>query len=231
MQVNQRFSLSRRRFLCWGLTASGAILLSTLGGCQPQREKCSLDTLNIVPRAGWGAAEPRIEDSAEGVYNPVTNPEGWMVYDEPLEEVLTTIVVHHSALPTSDGPREIQQLHFEARNYADIAYHFVIDTGGWIYEGRSLNVRGSHTGGHNTGTVGIVLLGNFQEIEPTDAQIETLRSLSTCLIDRYGITHIGGHRDFQPGVTECPGEKLAVLLPEVAADLGVQYGIEGYNGP
>lgn len=207
------------------------MLLSALGGCQPQREKCSLDSLSIIPRAKWGAAEPRIEGSEEGVYHAVTNPQGWLVYDQPLEEVLTTIIVHHSALPTSDGPLQIQQLHFEARNYADIAYHFVIDTGGWIYEGRALDVRGAHTGGRNTGTAGIVLLGNFQVIEPTDAQIETLRSLSACLIDRYGITHLAGHRDFQPGVTECPGDNLTALLPGLVAELGVEFGTAGYSGP
>lgn len=223
-------TLPRRNFLHWSLAAGGSMLLGVLGGCK-QREKCSLDALSIIPRSGWGAVEPDIEKSAEGIYDPKTNPEGWMVYDKPLEEVLTTIIVHHSALPITDGPREIQKMHMELRHYADIAYQFVIDAGGWIYEGRSLTVRGSHTGGHNTGTIGIVLLGNFQEIEPTDAQMEALRKLSACLIDQYGINYLAGHRDFQPGITECPGDNLEPLLPRLAKDLGFQFGIEGYNGP
>jgi hypothetical protein len=230
MEANQYPPLPRRGFLRWGLAAGGATLLGSLAGCQ-QRQKCSLDSLNIVPRAEWGAVEPRIENSEEGVYDAATNPEGWLVYSEPLEDVLTTIVVHHSALPTSDGPREVQQMHMELRHYADIAYQFVIDAGGSIYEGRSLNVRGSHTGGHNTGTVGIVLLGDFQIIEPTDAQMEALRSLSACLIDRYGITHLAGHRDFQPGVTVCPGDNLEALLPDLVTELGIQFGTGGYNWP
>ncbi len=204
--------------------------MPALSACR-ERPKCSLDTLGIIPRAGWGAAEPDVENSAEGVYDPETNPEGWMVYDKPLEEVLTTIIVHHSALPLTDGPLEIQQMHMELRRYADIAYQFVIDAGGWIYEGRSLTIRGSHTGGHNTGTVGVVLLGDFQLIEPTEAQIEALRRLSACLIDQYGITHLAGHRDFQPGVTVCPGDNLEPLLSELAADLGIELGTGGYNGP
>ncbi|MBN1313353.1 MAG: N-acetylmuramoyl-L-alanine amidase [Anaerolineae bacterium] len=230
MHTNRNSHLSRRSFLRWGLAASGVTLLGTLGGCR-QDQKCSLDSLGIVPRAEWGAAEPRIEDSEEGVYDPVSNPEGWLVYSEPLEDVLNTIIVHHSALPVSDGPREIQQLHFDFKDYADIAYHFVIDETGTIYEGRALNVRGAHTGGYNTGTVGIVLLGDFQIIEPTDAQLSALRILSAYLIDRYGITHMAGHRSFMPGVTECPGANLEYLLPDLAVELDIEFGTGGYRGP
>jgi hypothetical protein len=230
MQARQQSSLPRRHFLRWGLAASASMLLGLLIGCK-QQEKCSLDSLGIISRAQWGAAEPDIEGSAEGVYDVAANPEGWMIYDKPLEEVLTTIIVHHSALPTSDGPREIQNMHMELRHYADIAYQFVIDPEGSIYEGRSLTVRGAHTGGHNTGTVGIVLLGDFQIVEPTDAQLEALRRLSACLIDRYSITHLAGHRDFQPGITACPGNHLEALLPQVAASLGIQFGTDGYKGP
>jgi hypothetical protein len=183
-----------------------------------------------VSRAEWGAADP-VLDSVEGVYDPVNNPGGWMVYEEPLERVLTTIIVHHSALPVSDGPREIQQMHLEFKGYADIAYQFLIDDTGRIYEGRSITVRGAHTGGHNTGTVGIVLLGNFMDSEPTEAQLSSLHALSACLIDAYGISHIAGHRDFQPGVTDCPGDRLEALLPGFATDLGIEFGTQGYAGP
>ena len=195
-----------------------------------RRKSCSLDSSRVVSRVEWGAIDPKL-NSVEGVYDPVTNPGGWMTYDEPLEKVLTTIIVHHSALPLSDGPREIQQMHFEFKGYADIAYQFLIDETGQIYEGRSLTVRGAHTGGHNTGTVGIVLLGNFMIDEPTKAQLVALRGLSACLVDAYTITHIAGHRDFQPEITECPGDNLEALLPDLASDLGIEFGTAGYAGP
>jgi len=223
------YRITRRGFLKASLIVCVATVLGTLVQCS-RRKKCSLDSLRIVSRAEWGAVEPKL-DSVEGVYDPVTNPGGWMVYDEPLEKVLTTIIVHHSALPLSDGPREIQQMHFEFKGYADIAYHFLIDETGQIYEGRSLTVRGAHTGGHNTGTVGIVLLGDFMVGEPTEAQLVSLRTLSACLIDGYNITHMAGHRDFQPGLTDCPGDNLEVLLPDLAAELGIKFGTEGYAGP
>ena len=212
-----------------GLALCAATILGTSTHCG-SRPRCSLDSLSIVSRAEWGTKEPDL-NSVEGVYHPVTNPGGWMVYEEPLDEVLTTIIVHHSALPVSDGPREIQEMHFQFKGYADIAYQFLIDESGQIYEGRSLSVRGAHTGGHNTGTVGIVLLDNFMTGEPPEAQLDSLRMLSSCLIDAYRITHIAGHRDFQPDETDCPGDRLEVLLPGLAAELGVVFGTEGYAGP
>ena len=180
--------------------------------------------LNIISRAGWGAADPDHDREGErGFYDPIANIEGWMVYDEPLKNVLDTIVVHHSALPASTGVKEIQQLHMDRRGFADIGYHFIIDAGGQIYEGRNITVRGAHTGGQNFGKIGIVLLGNFETVQPTVAQIASLKALSSCLANNYKVTYFAGHRDFQPGETVCPGRYLWQLLPELAESIELDY--------
>lgn len=140
-------------------------------------------------------------------------------------------MVHHSALPLSDGPREIQELHMQNKGYADVGYHFLIDENGIIYEGRPINVRGAHTGGFNTGAVGVVLLGNFEEIEPTQSQLSSLTELNRYLKTAYQITHLAGHQDFQPGETLCPGRNLEPLLPGLANELELVFGTAGYVGP
>jgi N-acetyl-anhydromuramyl-L-alanine amidase AmpD len=170
-----------------------------------------------------------VNGSEEGAYDAATNPGGWYVYPKPLTEALNTLVVHHSALPLSDGPREIQRKH-RRRGFADIGYHFVIDAEGRIYAGRDVSVRGAHTGGHNTGTLGVVLLGNFETQTPTEAQLESLRRLGRTLRDTYALTHLAGHRDFQPGVTVCPGQQLAARLPALAQTLDLAFGTGGYVG-
>jgi hypothetical protein len=58
-----------------------------------------------------------------------------------------------------------------------------------------------------------------------------LKRLIQCLADAYAITHLAGHRDFQPEVTLCPGANLELLLPAMASDAGLAFGIEGYRGP
>ena len=84
----------------------------------------------------------------------------------------------------------------QQRGFADIGYNYVIDEVGQVYEGRDLGARGAHTGGHNTGTIGIVLLGSFELTRPTTAQMVSLKALSRYLVDAYAISHLAGHRDF-----------------------------------
>lgn len=191
-----------------------------------------MEAQGIITRAAWGAAATDLNAPNEhGLFDPQTNPDGWEVYTAPLSQVLTTIVVHHSALPLSDGPREIQRVHMTTLGFADIAYHFVIDGDGRLFEGRPLNVRGAHTRGHNTGTVGVVLLGNFERASPAPQQLTTLQTLLLSLRDTYGITHVAGHRDFLPTETVCPGQMLETLLPDIARTAGLRLGTDGYRAP
>jgi hypothetical protein len=197
-----------------------------------QQPGYNMDMLNIISREEWNALPPNHDAPNEnGMYNAVTNPEGWMVYEEPLDQVLKTVIVHHSALPLSDGPYEIQQLHFNQKGYADIAYHFIVDEDGNIYAGRDIHARGAHTGGSNTGSIGVVLLGNFEVINPTQSQLDALKLLLQVMKQEYHVTHLAGHKDFNPGVTLCPGENLYEKLPALAEELSYEYGTGGYEGP
>lgn len=218
---------SRRALL--KLTAS-AIVLPVAAACAPRASPPP--EFRIIPRAEWGAAEPDFDAPGEhGLYDPVANREGWLVYEQPLNQVLMTIIVHHSALPPRDGPKAIQSLHMRQKGFADIGYHFLIDDAGQVYEGRSIRVRGAHTGGHNTGTVGVALLGNFEETAPAPFQLTILKILVRHLADEYGMTHLAGHMDFQPDVTVCPGKNLEPLLPDLAKEASLEFGTGGYDGP
>jgi hypothetical protein len=184
--------------------------------------------LVINDRASWGAAEPDIANSVEGFYDPIFNPGGWYTYPNSLREELNTLIIHHSATLLNSTPATIQAGHMNGEGYADIAYQFIIDKEGLIYEGRDIHVRGTHTGGHNTGTVGIVLIGNFETEEPTAEQLCSLKRLAIQLKNQYDLTHLAGHRDFQPNETVCPGEHLADKLEGIAADLNLEFGTAGY---
>ena len=122
----------------------------------------------------------------------------------------------------------------DRRGFADVAYHFLIDSDGTIFEGREINIRGAHVQGFNTGSVGIVLLGNFNDEQPVESQLNSLRGLVDYLRYTYGIRYLAGHKDY-PGQssdgTECPGDNLYPLLPDLARELGMKYGIEGYVMP
>jgi len=189
---------------------------------------------NIVSRADWGARPLNLNAPEEfGLFNPKFNPEGVLTYSSDLRKVLNTIVIHHSAFSHA-SPAEIQGLHMDRRGYADVAYHFMIDSDGVIYEGREIDVRGAHVQGFNTGSVGIVLLGNFNESEPSQAQLDSMASLVDYLRFTYEIRFLAGHKDFphqSPDGTACPGDNLYPLLPDLARKLGLKFGIDGYVTP
>ena len=194
--------------------------------------RASSGQLTLITRAGWGAALPDLQAQAEhGLFDPTINPEGWLMYREPLANAFNTVVVHHSALPLADGPRAIQQAHMGLKGYADIGYHYLIDGVGDLFEGRTLRARGAHTGGYNTGTVGVVLLGNFNVVDPFTRAWQTLSRLISYLRDAYHITHVAGHHDFQPEETECPGAHLESRLPALAVELKMKFGTDGYIVP
>ncbi len=216
--------LTRRDFLRLSLAAGLALLPGiTTGDTYPSPPT----TLHIVSREEWRAGEPDLlADAENGLYDPQTNPGGWLIYDAPLASVLHTII-HHTASFVKQHPKNAQKWHKERLGLADIGYHFVINPQGIVFEGRDIGVRGAHTGGHNTGTVGVALFGHFELWHPAEIQIVQLKLLAAYLRDAYAITHLAGHRDFQPDETRCPGHYLADILPDLAAEVGLVYSVGG----
>ena len=249
--------LSRRQFLAWlglgsaSLAAGGGIvwvlvhLLARRSSDRLLAALASEATLTaqaptppvvprpaIVSRDAWGALPPDHTAANEnGFYDPTSNPYGWRAYPPPLADVYTTVIIHHAAFYQVDDlttVREIDRLHRADRGWADIAYHFLIGRGGTIYEGRPLNVRGTHTEGYNTGTVGVCLLGNYMTEYPTEETIRATLALVQWLGAELGLTHLAGHDDFNP-TTECPGTNLIPYLDVLASAAGLIHGTQGYH--
>jgi LysM repeat protein len=134
-----------------------------------------------------------------------------------------TIVVHHSASASGDA-RSINAFHTYVRRWPNgLGYHFVIGNGtgtpdGFIEAGPrwAKQMDGAHAKSpgnrvNQTG-IGICLVGNFEETEPTDAQMEALVALVRRLQRRYNIPtrNVIGHRDVIKGYTVCPGRHFSI---------------------
>jgi hypothetical protein len=181
----------------------------------------------IVSRAGWGAVESM--KRAEPRYAAAVH----MVF------------VHHTDTPNGYAPddvpaiiRSIYTYHVRSNGWNDIGYNFLVDAYGRIFEGRAGGVDkpviGAHTGGFNTGSVGIAVIGNGS-IAPLTAQ--TRDALTKLIAWRLDIAHVdplghaamtsagndrfaagktttlrvvSGHRDAMS--TDCPG---ALIYPEL----------------
>jgi len=149
-------------------------------------------------------------------------------------------VVHHSAgtndyLP-SDVPallRGIQELHVQGRDFWDIAYNFLIDRYGEIWEGRAGGIdqaaRGAHSHTFNPIATGVCIMGNYQEQPVPPVAIDSLVALLAWKLTLHGtaadglMLHEGvwpaiiGHKDIPEASTACPGKWLYALLPEIRA--------------
>ena len=231
LHLENKFSITLVLLLAFGI---GWVLYRLVGAETISLKEAPPPMPAIISRTEWGARSLDLEAPEEfGLFDAQSNPEGVLYYSDDLRAVLNTIIVHHSAYPYA-GPKEVQDLHMDGRGFADVAYHFLIDAEGTIYEGRELNIRGAHVQGFNTGSVGIVLLGNFNEKQPSETQLSSLWGLVDYLRYTYEIRYLAGHKDYpdqSPDGTECPGANLYPLLPDIAQSLGMKYGIEGYVRP
>lgn len=117
---------------------------------------------------------------------------------------INRVIVHHSASPPVELER-IAEWHAE-RGYSDIGYHFVIQQGGLIRLGRPLDVVGAHCKGHNSGSIGVCVVGSFENRQPVPGdQWAALVSLVGDLLRQYGlkVSDVYGHKEL--GSTLCPG--------------------------
>lgn len=160
--------------------------IATLGGetftaaaAMQALQASALDVPTIITRAQWGANES--------------------LRDDPVFARITKLIVHHSDTTNGDPDpaatvRAIQAFHIQGNGWNDIAYNFLIDEAGRIYEGRyarnyadgevhngedlhSFGVVGAHALNANGGSVGVCLLGTFTDQAPTPAAMDALGRL------------------------------------------------------
>jgi hypothetical protein len=137
---------------------------------------------------------------------------------------VNTIFVHCSATqpewmedsPLSSKVEEISRWH-KQRGFNRIGYHWVIDRNGEISKGRAENEAGAHVKNHNTGSIGICLIGGFgsNENDPFDEnftveQDMALRNLIDDIKTRTKITKIRGHNEV--AAKACPGFNVSRWL-------------------
>lgn len=119
------------------------------------------------------------------------------------DEDVRFLIVHHSASHNghtgSETPailRSFYDFHTSERGWNDIAYNFLIDSGGGIWEGRegSLDgpVAGDATGGNQGFSQLVCIIGDYSSAQPTPASLTALVELLTWLAERYDIPTTAG---------------------------------------
>jgi N-acetylmuramoyl-L-alanine amidase len=160
-----------------------------------------------------------------------------------------TIIVHCSATPPDwmEGQgveaqlAEIRRWH-QARGWRREGYHFLIGRDGKIAKGRPIEEVGAHVKGHNTGSIGVCLVGGkwpqgawgvktdkFSD-HFTPEQDRALRWLLTDLGEQFpSVKHIRGHNDYTDS-KGCPSFEVSDWLkaePTVTPTPKANWGIAG----
>ncbi len=150
--------------------------------------------IEALCRDSWRAAEPQGEFTSHEI------------------ERLT---VHHTArlLPDNrNAPAAVldhQRFHQLDRGWPDIAYHFIVDLEGNVYECRPVDAVGdTGTNYDPTGHFLVCCEGNFNDQELPAAQEAALVNVLAWASVEYGAdsSTIRGHRDL--AATSCPGDNL-----------------------
>jgi hypothetical protein len=217
--------VSRRRLLQAGLAAT--VLPSWL----TRRPAVGTAAPTIRPRADWGADLP---------------PRGPLEPERPGD--VRFLLVHHSVsvndYPPEAVPEELRsffRLHTAPdKGWADIAYNFLVDRFGGIWEGRAGSleapVKGDATGGSQGFALLCCFIGDHRTVAPSPEAQASMVALLAWLAEHYAIdprpgamvsfvsrgsnrwpagtpvttTTIAGHRDMSK--TVCPGDAAYHLV-------------------
>lgn len=190
--------LTRRQFLgaTTGLAVIGPGLALPAAG------------LTINPRSAWGSDLP---------------PKG------PLSsEDVKFLIVHHSASNnghTGADARRILRGWYSfhtgpEKGWNDVAYNFVIDSDGGIWEAREGSLAGAVAGDATGGNQGfsqlVCIIGDYNAAVPTQASLDSLARLLAWLADRYGIsTAPGAQTTFTSRGSNLWAEGVEVTTPTI----------------
>ncbi len=175
---------------------ASVLLVLAAGGCAVKPARTINSDPAVVAVADWGGtpADP----------------------SKARRHAITHITLHHQGEPFKAGtdPRQyLRNLQIWSRNtkgWLDIPYHYIIDLDGRIYAGRDIAYAGdTNTDYDPAGHALIEVVGNFEDVEPNQKQLDAVVDLMALLAVKYKVPaeRILSHRDYTDG-TVCPGANL-----------------------
>lgn len=127
------------------------------------------------------------------------------------------LTIHCAATPEGRDVKAPTISDWDKAKFGQTSYHWVVELDGTAVRTLRDNQRGAHTGGANTGNIGICYVGGVdKKLNPKDTRTEAQKATLRRLVAEYrklypGIT-VRGHRDW-PGVKKaCPSFDVAKAL-------------------
>ncbi len=195
-----RRSLLRTAAVGGALLAASPWLVRLLARAQP-----SFGDARLIATTGW--PPPGIITRQEWRADESIRKPG-QAYDSTVQK----LIVHHTVTPNSPPDpsatlRGVYEYHVSGE-YIDIAYNFLIDERGGVYEGRwardyppdtvhngeledGRQIRGAHSLAHNSRTIGIAMLGTFSFASPPEVAVNALIEMLAWKCARWNINPLG----------------------------------------
>jgi hypothetical protein len=232
-------SLHRRR----GVVVVLAVASLGLAACVPSPPSSGSVPDGMISRAAWGANEGLRTARCPGGPDYMAS--------------VRFAVVHHTVNSNNYGPSQGPQLmrgiygyHTQSLGYCDIAYNFLVDLYGNLYEGRyggaGNAVMGAHALGFNTSSTGVALIGDFRTAVPPAAMLATLERVLAWKLGVHGInpnvnvqyTTTGNEKWAAnttvtvptityhgfTGFSECPGAQVINRMGQIRSAVSQQMG-------
>ncbi len=185
------------------------VRMDTPGGTAPADVRLQLVDPGSSP-ADSAPQATRVGSSAQAASStpPIITRAAWGA-DESLRNGPPTYMstvkvgfVHHTASSNSywqtsgwtqaDAAKDIRAIYAYdtvGLGWNDIAYNFLVDMAGRIYEGRAGGVdkavMGAHTGGFNTNSFGVAALGNLDSASPSAAMVTGIARIMAWKLDLF----------------------------------------------
>jgi hypothetical protein len=157
---------------------------------------------------------------------PILSRQDWgakpAVIARMVKQTPREIVIHHSGiarkekLKLENKLRNLQHFSLATKNWGDVPYHFYIDAGGQIGEGRDLAYAGDTNTRYDVkDRIQIVIEGDFEKETPAPAQLAAMRELVGWLRADHRIAgaQVSSHGDHAQ--TDCPGKNLKPFIADL----------------
>lgn len=133
---------------------------------------------------------------------------------------VSTVFLHHTVTPVSADPKADMRKVTNYAKYIDVPYTVVVHPDGTIFTGRYLNgvpALGAHTGGHNSTSLGIAVIGNYVNDQPSPEAIESVARVIEAFVNQGFVTSyfILKSHDQAPYATACCGTNLRAQITDI----------------
>ncbi|MBO9532769.1 MAG: N-acetylmuramoyl-L-alanine amidase [Solirubrobacteraceae bacterium] len=226
-----------------------------LDGARPKGLRAAfVDVTGDIPAVRASAARAKQTDDFAGIQpRAAWDPDNECApRSDPGLGSVQAVVVHHTVGTNDYSLAQVPAIilgickfHRNGNGWNDIGYNVLVDRFGGAWEGRAGGITqpvvGAQAQGFNAVTAGVSMLGDFQAVAPSPAQLATVGRVAAWRLAVAGVPRSGtvdltsaggslsrfkskavatlprvmGHRDV--GLTECPGGAAYALLDGVRA--------------